>query len=171
MDEIEEMLSSLPQISLATRLQVELRDPGVGGLGFRLVLDEFELNERASGVSNDPLEELIDMGLFLARGGSGMRRVCIWLEPEGFAVDAWNLGNELAQVLVSKDGSFVPPMSAYGLEEVSRHLVERTSLAQCIEEEVGRLLRENEVGLRRWCRGLAWYVRLHAELREELRRS
>lgn len=158
------------RIPRAERVRLELGAPKHGWLPFRLVLDDFELEALASGVCNDPLEELIDMGVFLARGGSGMRRVCLWLEPAGFAVDAWNLGDEFAELLVSRDDSFVPPMSACALEEVRRYSVDRRTLARCVEEEVARLLRDHEPALLGWSESKS-YGRLHAGLLDELSRG
>ena len=150
-------------IPMVTHVDVELSPPEHGWLAIRIALDDFELDERVSNVSGDPLEELLDLAVFLARGGSGMRRVSLWLEPTGFALDAWNLGNDLAQLLVSWDACFVPPMAARALEPVVRRLVDRRGLAERIEAAVRRVLQDRGQAWESWG-DVSRYERGHAEV-------
>jgi len=74
-------------------------------------MGDFTLDVTASGVYNDPLEELIDLGLFALSNGSGFRRVSIWLEPEGYAIDVFASGADMTLLRVSWSDTFTPPMT------------------------------------------------------------
>lgn len=120
-------------------IALELRPPIHGWLEIVLALDDFRLASCASWVLNDPLEELVDLGLFVTRGSSGTRRVCLWTEPAGYALDAWNLNDELAQLRLSYAKSFVPPMAGRALRLEHQCTVERSALAAAIRDALERL--------------------------------
>ncbi|AKF07646.1 hypothetical protein [Sandaracinus amylolyticus] len=126
-------------IPLVDSIRVSLRPPVHGWLDVDIDLDEFRLDAAASWVLNDPLEELVDLGSFLARGGSGSRRVCLWGEPAGYAIDAWNLNDTLAQVLLSYAPHFIPPMAGRAMRRKYVCTVERVGLARAIRAAVDEL--------------------------------
>ena len=128
-------------------IAIELRPPIHGWLEIGIVLDDFRLASCASWVLNDPLEELVDLGLFVTRGSSGTRRVCLWAEPAGYALDAWNLNDDLAQLRLGYAKSFVPPMAGRALRLEHQCTVDRAALAAAIRDALERLLPDIQCGL------------------------
>jgi hypothetical protein len=70
------------------RIRLTVRPPEAGWLPIRLELDDFVLEEWASNVLNDPVESLIEMLEMAERPDPDRVRVCFWLEPALYALDA-----------------------------------------------------------------------------------
>lgn len=92
-------------------VNLSLRPPKHGWLPVRLELDAFVIDCSASNVLNDPLAELVDAVAFCSTPVVGRYRVCLWLEPQGYAIDilpgtSW----DRCIFRVYFDGTFVPPM-------------------------------------------------------------
>ena len=60
------------------------------------------------------------------------RRVCLWLEPEGYAVDVTALSDELFMITVRFDKSFVPPMAGHSMMKRYRCLVKRDVFSRAV---------------------------------------
>ncbi len=120
-------------------VSIELQPPRNGWLPFALQLDEYRLEEAGSSILNDPLRELVEAGSFLARGEIGTRRVFIWVEPAGYAIDLDSLDGVLCRVSVGTRAELYP----FGRSRTLRTEVERTvdswSLARAIREAVDEL--------------------------------
>ncbi|HXU01183.1 MAG TPA: hypothetical protein VN903_09330 [Polyangia bacterium] len=110
-----------------------------GWVEFRLVLGDEVFRLPASNVLNDPISELIDWVEFLLDPRSGFRRVCVWLEPEGYAFDLQPMRPSEFMVSVWWDGSFVPPMAGHRMDQRQRFLVNGDSLLRALSS-----------GLREW---------------------
>lgn len=70
------------------RFVLTLGRPSHGWLPFRLELGNFVVDDAASAVLNDPVEELLDLLAYSASPNQTDARVCFWLEPAGYALDA-----------------------------------------------------------------------------------
>lgn len=123
----------------APSVWIDLRPPRHGWLDYTIELGVFRLEESASWVLNDPLEELVETGLFLAGRGTETRRVCLWAEPGGYALDVWNVGDALSQVRIGSASDFVPPMAGRTLRQRHECTVDRTTLARAIRRAVHQL--------------------------------
>ncbi len=100
------------------RISLALGTPEHGWLPLRLQLNDFVLEEQISNVLNGPLSELIEAVAFCQPPLVGSHRVCLWLEPEGYALDfIAGAAPDRCIVRVSFDKDFFPPMQE-GLTEV-----------------------------------------------------
>lgn len=153
-------------IPFARSVEIVLRPPEHGWLDFVIALDDDRLEIGASWVLNDPLDELIELGTFVARGSSGARRVCLWLEPQGYALDVTNLNETIAGFHLRYDRNFVPPMLGEPMRTEIRRNVDRAALATAIRRGVEDLFLETrfEFGEEHWHQG-ARHARALGELR------
>jgi hypothetical protein len=88
-----------------------VRPPRHGWLPLRVELDDFVVDEAASAVLNDPMEELLDLLAFLVAPDPVGVRLCIWLEPDGYAFDlSGTTDPDRCVMRVFHDRTFVPPM-------------------------------------------------------------
>ena len=117
------------QIPEITKVSFEFQPPKHGCLPLHFRLGQFALDLRASNVCNDPIEELIDWGQYVLDGTSGFRRVCFWLEPEGYALDVFAGRLELVRVRVASDEDFQIPISIYPMTTEFVCKVQRNRLA------------------------------------------
>ena len=67
---------------------IDIGGAGAGWVGIDLTLGEQTFEMWVSDVANDPLRELADLALFVARGDLGEARATFWLEPEGYELRA-----------------------------------------------------------------------------------
>lgn len=107
-----------------------------GWLELELVLAEQRVSFAASDVLNDPVRELADLALFIARRGVGSARASFWLEPAGYelrAVRDWKL--DLALVSAREaypnitHGELVAEESVDAIV-TARHIASQLRLAQ-----------------------------------------
>jgi hypothetical protein len=123
----------------ASSVAIRLSPPRHGWLSYAIELGDFKLEDSASGVLNDPLGDMIALGIFLGRRAAGTHRVCLWGEPAGDALDVTNVDDRLAEVRVGWAADFIPPMTRHALEEVHRCTVEQMELAQAIRRAIDEL--------------------------------
>jgi hypothetical protein len=122
-------------------IDLVLNPPRHGWIAVSLRLGEFELKCSASTVLNDPLAELLDAVCFMTEGRSGSRRVCLWLEPKGYALDLQCLSESLAMVTVLHDDAFVPPMAASPMKRLFRCTATRAAIVRGLHESIEQVLR------------------------------
>jgi hypothetical protein len=103
-------------------------------------IGRFVAQFEASDVLNDPIEELLDLAIFSIAGRSGMRRVCFWMEPEGFAVEIWPTHAVTVGVRVYYDESMVPPGLSPDTARIHQCAVQRRALATALYEPLSDLL-------------------------------
>jgi hypothetical protein len=75
-------------VGVVRHIRLSLRPPTHGWLPVRLELDDFVFDDSVSNVLNDPIEALIEMLELAARSDPDRVRVCFWLEPALYALDA-----------------------------------------------------------------------------------
>ena len=114
----------------AARMRLRLTGPRHGWLTVEWELGTFVLHVSASLVLNNPMRELFDMLTCHRLSSGSFRRVCLWAEPEGYAVDVQSLDDQLFMVTVWFDKAFVPPMSGRAMTLQHRCLVKRTLFSQ-----------------------------------------
>ena len=110
------------------------------------------IDDAASGVLNDPVDALLSLFEFAAAPRSHGPRVCLWLEPGGYAIDAFGTPEPDRCVMrVSFDENFVPPMQ--GAEMVLQFECElaTTTLYLALRGALARLLEGPDAeALDRW---------------------
>jgi hypothetical protein len=67
---------------------ISIRNPRAGWIDVDLRLGEQSFQLAVSHVANDPVRELAELALFIARGEPGRARVTFWLEPAGYELSA-----------------------------------------------------------------------------------
>ncbi len=121
-------------------INLVLGPPHHGWVKVSLRLGDFQLICGASTVLNDPLTELLDLALFARDGHSGFRRACLWLEPEGYAVDVRLLSESHALLTVRYDDTFVPPMAGSEMKVAFHCIIERSTLLHGICDGISAVL-------------------------------
>lgn len=111
-----------------------------GWLPVSLTIGGFDAQVRASITLNDPVEELLDMAIFAITGRSGMRRFCLWMEPEGLAFDVWPVCEMTVGVRVYHDESMVPPGLSRSAIEIHQGAAPRRALAGAVYAGLSTLL-------------------------------
>jgi hypothetical protein len=106
------------------------------------------LDDRASNVLNDPVEELIDLLVFAERSSSGSRRVCFWYEPSGTAMDVHPCGRDRLLVTLSEAVNFTPPMTGRPAQEVWRGLLTRRTIASALRDALQAWTSDHEEKIR-----------------------
>lgn len=155
-------METIERISLALGL------PEHGWLPFRLQLDDFVLDLQVSNVLNGPLSELIEAIAFCQPPLVGGHRVCLWLEPAGYALDLIaGAAPDRCILRVSFDEDFVPPMQGDLTEVVFEGEADAGALCGALESAiVGFLASVDAPTLKAWRRkDEPEYARRFAELR------
>jgi hypothetical protein len=67
---------------------IKICNPRVGWIDVVLRLGERSFQLAVSDVANDPVRELAELALFIARGEPGRARAMFWLEPAGYELSA-----------------------------------------------------------------------------------
>lgn len=98
-------------------LKITLDTPRHGWLPVGIKLGNYQLLANASNVFNDPISELIELAIFVKKGGSSFRRVCLWLEPAGYAIDVKLSGHQRLLITILFDQDFIPPMNNTHMKE------------------------------------------------------
>lgn len=99
------------EVDLVTHIDLQLEAPRSGWLPFRFALGDFAISGSASNVLNDPVDSLLEMLASLTNPTPEGARLCLWLEPSGYAVDVSATDvPAICQLGVYYDDSFVPPM-------------------------------------------------------------
>ena len=124
------------------RFRLALGRPQHGWLPFRLEIGDFILEDSASFVLNDPLAEWLDLLECCIRPCRGPARVCLWLEPAGYAVDlVASEQAEQVELRVYFDPSFIPPMRERSMSLQFEGVVRRSTVAAGLVAGLGGLLR------------------------------
>ena len=123
-------------------MALRVAGPSYGWLSVELELGDYRLGLNASMVLNDPLRELFDWLTCDDLSDHGLRRVCLWREPEGYAVDVVAISHDTLSVTVLFDESFLPPMSGHSMMFRHRCFVKGEIFARAIAR-----------GLREWFDG------------------
>lgn len=121
-------------------VELALGAPVHGWVPINMRLGDFELACSASLVLNDPLEELADFALFVRDGCSGVRRVCFWTEPEGYALDVRPMKSPDVGISLWHDPDFVPPMTGHAMKSVFRCVAPRRSVYEALAGALSSLL-------------------------------
>jgi hypothetical protein len=101
------------------RISLALGPPKHGWLPLRLQLNAFVFDDEVSNVLTAPLTDLIEAIAFCQAPLVGSHRVCLWLEPAGYAVDlVAGASPDRCIVRVSFDKDFVPPMTSFPMAVV-----------------------------------------------------
>ena len=132
------------QISEISEASFEFRPPERGWLPLNFRFGRFALELHASVVSNDPLEELIDWGQYVLDGTTGFRRVCFWLEPDGYALDVFAGRQDLVKVRIASAEDFHPPMTIYPMKTEFVCLVQRRILGLELYHALARFIESAE---------------------------
>jgi hypothetical protein len=140
-------------------VQFSLSPARHGGLEIRLVLGDEVFHLQASSVLNDPISEFIDWMEFLLEPRSGFRRVCVCLEPEGYAFDLQPMRLPEFMVSVWWDDSFVPPMAGYEMKPRPRFLVNGDLLLEALSSGLRAWLADPGSGIQDGWGDLAAYRR------------
>jgi hypothetical protein len=111
-----------------------------GWLPVSITIGDFDAHFDASNVLNDPIEELLDMAIFAMSGRSGTRRVDLWMEPEGWAVEIWPIDAATVGFAVHYDESMFPPELSSEAIIVYRGGQRRRALATALYEGLADLL-------------------------------
>jgi hypothetical protein len=92
--------------------------PTHGWLPFRLELAGVVIDDAASNVLNDPVDELLGLLAYSLTPRGTEPRVCFWLEPAGYALDACTVAGSADRFIVRLffDESFVPPMRRHTMQ-------------------------------------------------------
>ncbi len=128
------------QVPEITEVSFEFQSPRHGWLPLNIRLGEFVLDIHASVVLNDPLEELIDWGQYVLDGTSGFRRVCFWLEPDGYALDVFADRIDLVKVCVASEDSFHTHMASSPMKTEFICMVQRSRLAMGLYQALTKLI-------------------------------
>lgn len=67
---------------------ISIRNPRHGWIDVELRLGEQRFELPVSDVANDPVRELAELALFIARAELGSARVTFWIEPAGYELCA-----------------------------------------------------------------------------------
>lgn len=137
------------------KLELTLKPPRHGWLPFRLALDDIVLEDAASNVLNDPLSSLFDLASHLAGAGRLPSRVCLWLEPSGYALDAEPAGKPGLHILrLFYHHDFVPPMPGQSMTLRHEVSIESSRASRSLTRGLADLLRDAEVdALNTWRTG------------------
>jgi hypothetical protein len=69
-------------------LSIDVRNPRSGWIDVDLRLDERRFEMAVSDVANDPIRELAELALFIAKREPHGARATFWLEPAGYELSA-----------------------------------------------------------------------------------
>jgi len=97
-------------------------------------------------VLNDPVDALLDLLAYSLEPGGTDARVCFWLEPHGYALDASLINGTSPKsarqfaLRVFFDNAFVPPMHGYAMQHRFEGCVAGDILTDGLRDGLGRLL-------------------------------
>jgi hypothetical protein len=143
---------------------------GRGWLPVTLVLGDYEFVVLASNVLNDPYLELVEFTASLAEVPSStpFPRVCFWLEPDGYALDARQSADDRVVLSIMYDEAFVPPMAHYEMKTEHTCVLERGLLHRALLVGVTRWFADHAPAIaRNWSQDLDVYRRALAKVRSE----
>lgn len=92
-------------------IRLTFQAPEHGWLPVKLELGDFVIDDLASGVLNDPIDEFLEALAFCDAPTNRSHRICLWGEPGGYAIDLLASSmHERCVIRVSSYDDFIPPM-------------------------------------------------------------
>ncbi len=128
-----------PPVARVSEVYLDLGATSHGWLPFVLRFADYAIEDAASFVLNNPVDELIDLLQFLGAVASGFSRTCLWLEPAGYALDVAHRSAEDCGVTVRYDDSFMPPMAGHAMSTVHRCIVPTGELRRALHQALESL--------------------------------
>lgn len=124
------------------RIRLTLEPPKHGWLPTKLELGDFVVDDVASGVLNDPIEEFLEALAYCQNPTSAGNRICLWMEPGGYAIDIVASSTSDRCVLrVSFHGDFIPPMRGKEMKVEFEAEADTIRVSRAISAAFGELLR------------------------------
>ena len=118
-----------------SRIYLSLGQPQHGWLPFRLELDDFQIEDEASNVLNDPFAELLNLLDFSLHPGKQATHVHFWLEPDGYAIEVTaNTRTPQFAIRIYFGTRFYPPDRTENMKLVYEGEVHRNRLANALIE-------------------------------------
>lgn len=130
------------------QFRLGLGRPTHGWLPFRLELASVVIDDAASNVLNDPVDELLDLLAYSLSPSGTEPRVCFWLEPAGYALDVCTAAGsaELFIVRLFFDDGFVPPMRGRTMQLRAETELTSSVLSAAVGAGLGPLLADADGG-------------------------
>jgi hypothetical protein len=151
------MIEQVPHID---SLEIALDTPQHGWLPVRMVFGDYQLLMDASNVLNDPIAELIELTMFVKKESSSFRRVCLWLEPSGYAIDVKHSGPQRLLITILFDKEFIPPMNNTHMKEEYCCSVYQNTLYKSLIESLNLWLTSNSKTIsEHWAPNTVDYIR------------
>ncbi len=124
------------------QIRLTLQPPKHGWLAVKLELDDFVIDDVASGVLNDPIDEFLETLAFCQNPTSAGHRICLWGEPGGYAIDiAVSSTPDRCIIRVSSHGDFIPPMHGEEMKVEFEAEADTIRVSRAISAALGELLR------------------------------
>jgi hypothetical protein len=132
------------------RIKLSLGLPEHGWLPFCLELDDFQIEDEASNVLNDPFAELLDLLDCSLHPGKQTTHVHFWLEPDGYAIEVTaNTRTPQLAIRVYYGTRFYPPERTETMNLVHEGEVHRNRLTNALIEAFTQFI-ERQNDLHQW---------------------
>jgi hypothetical protein len=132
------------------RINLSLGEPLHGWLPFCFEFDGYRIEDTASKVLNNPLEELLSLLHFSLHPGMYNAIVYFWLEPAGYAIEVYeNSRTPLLKIRVYFGKTFYPPNRTDAVKLEFEGEVHRNQLSTSLIEAFTRFF-EGTSDLRLW---------------------
>lgn len=146
-------------------IRLTFQPPEHGWLPLKLELGDFVLDDIASGVLNDPIDEFFEALAFCDHPTSAGYRVRLWMEPGGYAIDMQPASDsERCVIRIWSYADFIPPL--HGQEGMTVEFdgeVETARVSRVISSAFGELLRpDHQASLDAWAPGQTYLQRFRA---------
>ncbi len=139
------------------RISLSLGLPHHGWLPISFSAGGFAWEWHASGVLNDPVWEFLGLLLALGQRSRLDKRICVWLEPDGYALDfATQRPRQTTPVKldIGYSDSFVPPMRHNEVEPLGSVELDADALYREFMSSLSSFLQDYGGELRRhWIKG------------------
>jgi len=148
-------------VNIIEYIRLTFQTPKHGWLPVKLELGKLVIDDAASNVLNDPIDEFLDALAFCNAPTSAGHRICLWLEPAGFAIDLVESSTPERCILrVFYDDSFVPPMRRTRMKVKFEMEADAIRVSRAISAALGDLLqRTHEPALDAWKPGQIYLQR------------
>jgi len=139
-------------VCLVSHIKLNVDIPKHGWLPVRLELDDYAIECNASYILNDPVSELLDLLENVLASNFDGSRVCLWLEPPGYAIDVFaTLDPDRCSLRILYGESVNPPMESGRMELCFECNCELTLLKRTLLEALTGLLQEaNDNAMAEW---------------------
>lgn len=125
-----------------SHFRLQLGRPEHGWLPVRLEMNDHIIEESASYILNDPVSGWLDFFAYVLDPTGPTARVCLWLEPSGYAIDAVSSdpANKTFVIRVFFDTGFVPPMRDQPMQQEFEGTIHARLLISGLKLGLSRLL-------------------------------